>query len=199
MSRTAMGIDHLEATGQPDPNTPGGQLPVPLEFVGRWTKAPLGFIHCEPASQVPLQVGPGPAFPALGLTGSGDQEWIYIYHPADATNPLAAGDVCVRAGLFPATGNGAAYADHSPGVATSGASVIGVAQYAIPVGFFGFILRKGPGAITYDAAAGGGLPLITSATTVGEAAVGAATAAGFGASITQVGAGIGGAILNCTG
>ncbi len=190
-----MGIDHLEATGQPDPNTPGGELPVPLEFVGKWAQAPLGFIHCEPASKAPLQIGPTP-FPALGLTGSGDQEWIYIYHPAGAAAPLAAGDVCVRAGLTASPGNGAAYADHSPAAATSGASVIGVAQYAIPVGFFGFILRKGPGLVTYGAAPAGGLPLIT--TLVGEAIEGAATDAGFGVSLDAA-VGIRGAILNCTG
>ena len=143
MSRTAMGIDHLRATGMPDVSNPGGpDVAVPPADVGRWNQAPLGFIHCEPASQVPLEIDGTPQ--PIGLTGAGDQEWIYIYHDGLAGTTLAAGDVCVRDGLTTApTGFGAAYADHSPAVASSGATVIGVAQYAIPAGFFGFILRKG--------------------------------------------------------
>ena len=196
MSRTAMGIDHLRATGMPDVSNPGGpDVAVPLADVGRWNQAPLGFIHCEPASQVPLEIDGTPL--PIGLTGAGDQEWIYIYHPAGAANPLAAGDVCVRDGLTPA-GYGAAYADHSPAGASSGAGVIGVAQYAIPVGFFGFILRKGPGAVNYGVApANGGRPLIT--TGVGAAIEGAATAAGFGVSLDNGVAGVQNAILNCNG
>ena len=197
MSRTAMGIDHLRATGQPDPNDTGAQLPVPPEFVGRWAQAPLGFIHCEPASQDPLQVDPTAPFPPLGLTGSGDQEWIYIYHDGAAGTTLTAGTVCIRDGLTLVTPNGAAYAIPSLVGASAGANVIGVAQYDIPAGFFGFILRKGPGTITYNAAAAGGLPLIT--TGVGAAVAGLAAVAGFGVSSPIGGGGLGFAILNCSG
>ena len=196
MSRTAMGIDHLRETGMPDVSNPGGpQVGVPPADVGRWNQAPLGFIHGEPASQVPIEIDGTPQ--PIGLTGAGDQEWIYIYHEGLAGTTLAAGDVCVRDGLTAATGFGAAYADHSGAAASAGANVIGVAQYAIRAGFFGFILRKGPGVVNYGVApTNGGRPLIT--TGAGAAIEGVATAAGFGVSVLGA-IGVQNAILNCNG
>jgi len=151
MSRTAMGIDHLRATGQPDPNNPGQQIAVPAAVVGRWAQAPLGFIHIEPASQVPIEVletAPG-VFTPVGLTGAGDQEWIYIYNPlvAGVGVDILARQACSRAAVY---GRAGAAVSVPAAASSSSAGVMGVAQYDIPQGFFGFILRTGPGIVTYD-------------------------------------------------
>jgi len=202
MSRTAMGIDHLRATGQPDPNITGAQLPVPPEFIGRWAQAPLGFIHVEPASQVPFDWQPpdDPAGAPVGLTGAGDQKWIYVY----AVEDLAVGTVVTRSGLTDTPPVGAAVATTAPDTSAP-AAVLGVAQYEILQGFFGFILRTGPGVVTYGndpaGAAAGGFPLIMDATTDGQANEGTFDQAGFGVSMETPGAGplLGTAILACTG
>jgi len=149
MSRTAMGIDHLRATGQPDVNNPGGpDVPVPLgPAIGRWAQAPLGFIHCEPASQAPLNWAPGALHP-LPTSGGGDQTWVYVYNAGPA---LIAGEAVTRGGATSAVPGfvgfvGALVTQSLDALVSANAAVImGVAQYAIPTGFFGFILVKGPG------------------------------------------------------
>ena len=192
-----MGIDHLRATGQPDPNNPGQQIAVPPAFIGRWAQAPIGFIHVEPASQTPFEFVAGSP---VGLTGAGDQEWIYVY----AAEDLAEGTVTVRSGLSDTPSVGAAV----PTVAAASSAptaVLGVAQYEILQGFFGFILRTGPGVVLYGnapaGAAVGGFPLIMDTATDGHANEGGITDAGFGVSMETpaIGPLLGTAILACTG
>jgi hypothetical protein len=203
MSRTAMGIDHLRATGQPDVNNPGGpDAPVPVgPDIGRWAQAPLGFIHCEPASQAPLNWAPGAPFP-LPTSGGGDQTWMYVYNPSTGAL-IPAGESVKRAGAASPVGFVAAIVDQSlAGAAAANAAVItGVAQYDIPAGFFGFILIKGPGVANLGGGAITGLRgLIPGAAGQLAEAAAASTENTCGMSIAQGGAlPLAPVILNCNG
>jgi len=166
-----MGIDHLRATGMPDVSNPGGpDVAVPVgPAVGQWAQAPLGFVHCEPASQAPLDWPPGAAQPTP-MSGAGDQTWIYVYNPSVGA-PIAPGESVHRSGLASVPGFLAATTEISAADANA-ATIMGVAQYAIPAGFFAFILVSGPGVANLPAGATtGGLPLIPGA--AGELAEGA--------------------------
>lgn len=202
MSRTAMGIDHLSETGMPDVSNPGGaNVGVPVgPAIGQWAQAPLGFIHSEPASQVPFSWVPGDPLPAL-MSGAGGQEWMYIYNPLDGA-PLAAGEAVKRAAI-PTAGFLAAFTEQSDAVGTTANAslIMGVAQYPIQAGFFGFILVKGPGIADLGGGAiNGGRALIPGAAGELAEAGPADVVNACGVSCAQAGAlATAPVLLNCTG
>jgi len=203
MSRTAMGIDHLTATGQPDPLNPGADLPVPVTAaIGRFAQAPLGFIHVEPASQNPIDFGGTPI--PVNNSGAGDEEWIYVFNSSGAD--LLPGTLCQRELLVmvppPAVGIPACFATAVLAFPESDCIALGVAQYLIPDGFFGFLLRKGLAIVAYPLAAPivGGLPLIPNPVAPsGLSAEGVIGDAGFGVTLTNPLGGLGMAIIDCSG
>lgn len=110
---------------------------------------PLGFEYHQPAD---------------GTNEYGERVWVYVFND-DPTNPFAAGTIVYRdpsaatqdwfgATITPAT-------NHQAQV-----MVIGVAQHAIAVGSYGFVLKKGVGTIL---AGSGGLTADTPFTTGGSA------------------------------
>ena len=200
MSRTAMGIDHLTATGQPDPLNPGADLPVPVTAaIGRFAQAPLGFIHVEPASQNPIDFG-GTIAP-VNNSGAGDEEWIYVFNSSGA--PILPGALCQRellTGVPGPPGLPVCFATTVIAAPASERIVLGVAQYPIPAGFFGFLLRKGAAEVVYTAPTIGGLPIIPTAAGVpGLSDEGVIGQPGFGITTAIAAPGPGMAIIDCSG
>lgn len=96
-------------------------------------QAPLGFVHEEPAASSGNRVN-------MGM-----QKWVYIHN--DSLVNLAAGDIVNRATATEEWSGAIA-----PGTAlTIKQRALGVAQHAIPAGYYGFILMKGVGVVQTDA------------------------------------------------
>ena len=203
MAMTAMGIGLLQVQGKPDLAVGGGALlPIPAAEVEQFMQAPLGFTHLEPASSQMALNSTDVAY------GSGDRTWIYVWNGSGS--PLAAGTSCTRGvGVLPGVvGSNAGVAVPSS-VSGASAEIIGVAQFLIPDGFCGFLLRKGAGVVNITN--GGGVPITSSphdslipAAIAGELDVGAVgdDACGVVISITTIGAGATaavGVLLNCNG
>lgn len=202
MAMTAMGIGLLQVQGKPDLAVGGGALlPIPAAEVEQFIQAPLGFTHLEPASSQMALNSSDVAY------GSGDRTWVYVWNGSGAD--ITAGTSCTRGDgilpLVPATISSAGVAVLST-AAGSSAEILGVAQFTIPLGFAGFILRKGAGVVNIALLAAGvttlRLPLIPGAAgllaegAAGDDACGVVTelVTAVGAATYQVGA-----ILNCNG
>ena len=156
--------------------------------------APLGFELVVPASS-------GKDTNA----GNGPQTWVYVFND-DPSNAFAAGTIVYRdpstatqdwfgATITPAT-------THQPQV-----MCLGVAQHAIAVGSYGFVLKRGVGLVLAGSAGvGEDSPFTSGGSAVGTALTWADDAAGawgsnisvIGHAATAIGAGVTGtAYVNC--
>lgn len=106
---------------------------------------PLGHKFVEAASRDTNTLdGAGTALPA----NAGEREWVYVFND-DPSNAFAQGSIVYR--LATGTTTHDYYGATITPVTTVFArqAVIGVAQFAIPVGSYGFVLKKGHGYVAH--------------------------------------------------
>lgn len=117
-------------------------------FVAHTTqKFPLGHVLIEPASRSPNTLnGVGTALPA----NSGERKWVYVFND-EASTAFAQGEVVIR---DPSAATHDAYGaiQAASGTVYSRLQTIGVAQFAIAAGSYGFVLADGVGEIAHGTA-----------------------------------------------
>lgn len=100
----------------------------------------------------------------------GQQVWIYVFND-EASSPLVVGSVCAHDASTPTPGDVILAPADAPAM-----RVVGVAQWTIPAGYYGFILRSGIGEVEADTAGiTANTPLTVGAATAGHSQDGSAT------------------------
>ena len=157
-----------------------GALGIAITDVSTTAQAPLGSLAYEPATSV-------------GTKGDmGEQVWIYVFN--DSAANLVAGSVCSRKAAT------STYNVQKVPVNTNAWTICGVAQHAILIGSYGYILRKGLGEVLAD---GGGVTAnegLIAGDVIGTADVAAAaTSAVFGWSTETIASALATCYVNCQG
>jgi hypothetical protein len=129
-----------------------------------------------------------------GTNGEGEQVWIYV----QALEALVVGSVVVRdASAAPAIANTLTVTKSITGMPAD--AVVGVAQHAISLNYYGWVLQKGQGQVLTDAAGIlGGVGILPGAAAAGTAETAAPTANAIGYALESSVAGtLCKAVLSC--
>ena len=148
-----------------------------LTTVGTTQLHPLGTIVVEPATQGGTRAN------------QGEKHWIYVGN--NSAGILTAGLACVRT----PGGAGVYRVSPAPVAAATGAfAIVGVAQITIPVGSYGFVLRRGVGTVRSAVGIAAGLAVIPDPTVLGNAIAGAVADNNIG---TCLAVALAGALATC--
>jgi hypothetical protein len=130
-----------------------------------------------------------------GTNGEGEQVWIYV----QALEALVVGNVVVRnAAAAPTIANTLTVTKSITGMPAD--AVVGVAQHAISLNYYGWVLQKGQGQVLTDGAGViiGGLGIAPGAAVAGTAEGSAPTANAFGYALENSAVGtLCKVVLNC--
>lgn len=130
---------------------------------------------------------------AAGPDGEGEKTWIYVYNDSGAS--IAANLAVMRKAAT------ASYAVLLATTAISPQRIVGISQHVIADVSYGFVLKRGMGTVTGDAAVTAELGMIMDGSTAGNVThANAVTDVGFGC--TNVGTGASGefkALIDCRG
>jgi hypothetical protein len=153
-----------------------------LTTVGTVQLHPLGTIVVEPATQSGTRAN------------QGEKHWIYVGNNSGAS--IGINLACIRT---IGAGSNSTYRVTVAPVGAAASAIVGFAQAEIPAANYGFLLRKGIGAVIADAAVLASRPLVIGAAVAGQVDDGAVTTAGVGTTLAASGAGTTVAYIDCKG